>query len=121
MKNSHISKEVLDKIKNELQERLTKVDKELADISNEDGTVKFEEYGNKADENAQEMEKYHTDLATEKVLESTQRDLKGALARIEDGTYGKCKYCGINIPEKRLEARPVASACVECKTKLQNS
>ena len=42
------------------------------------------------------------------------------LKRIEDGTYGKCKYCGEDIAVKRLKARPVASACVACKTKLQS-
>ncbi len=120
-KKIHVSKDVLNKIKKELETRRDSLKSELADIANADGSVKFEEYGNKADENAQEIEKYTTDIATEKVLESTLRDIESALKRIEDGTYGKCKYCGIDIPEKRLLARPVASACVECKTKLQNS
>lgn len=116
-----ISKDTLDAIKKELLERKDNVTKELLEISNTDGSVKFFEYGSKADENAQEIEQYTTDLATEKVLESTLRDINSALERIENGTYGVCKYCGIDIPEKRLKARPVASACVECKTKLQNS
>lgn len=120
-KETHISADVLEKIKAELLERRDNLRKELGEISNKDGSVKFEEYGDKADENAQEIEKYTTDIATEKVLESTLRDIESALARMEDGTYGQCKYCDIDIPEKRMVARPVASACVDCKTKLQNS
>jgi DnaK suppressor protein len=38
-----------------------------------------------------------------------------ALKRIEDGTYGICEFCGEEISEKRLEARPVTTSCVECK------
>ena len=39
-----------------------------------------------------------------------------ALARIESGTYGICLECGEKISSKRLEARPVAELCIECKT-----
>jgi DnaK suppressor protein len=60
-------------------------------------------------------------LATEKVLEHSLRDIENALKRIEEGNYGICKYCKKPIGKKRMQVRPVASACVECKTKLQNS
>lgn len=39
-----------------------------------------------------------------------------ALARIEEGTYGICESCGNPIGLKRLEARPVTTLCIECKT-----
>ncbi len=39
-----------------------------------------------------------------------------ALARIEGGTYGICESCGNPISIKRLEARPVTTLCIECKT-----
>ncbi len=42
-----------------------------------------------------------------------------ALARIEDGTYGICDSCGENIALKRLEARPVAKYCIDCKTRQE--
>lgn len=82
---------------------------------------KFPEYGDKPDENAQEISDYTTNTATEKVLEKTLADIEGALKRIENGTYGTCKYCGQAIAPKRLQARPVASACVNCKTELQEN
>jgi len=45
----------------------------------------------------------------------TQLDeLDAALARVEQGTYGVCERCGQQIPEGRLEARPVARTCVSC-------
>lgn len=36
-----------------------------------------------------------------------------ALGRIEKGTYGTCEVCGKQIEEKRLEADPAATTCVE--------
>ena len=39
-----------------------------------------------------------------------------ALARIEDGTYGVCDGCGCDIAIKRLQARPVAKYCIDCKS-----
>lgn len=41
--------------------------------------------------------------------------IKEALKRIDDGTYGYCEECGEPISEKRLEARPVTTSCIECK------
>lgn len=39
-----------------------------------------------------------------------------ALKRIEDGEYGYCDNCGVEIGLKRLEARPTATLCIDCKT-----
>lgn len=38
------------------------------------------------------------------------------LAKIDAGEYGYCDNCGIEIGLKRLEARPTASLCIDCKT-----
>jgi len=119
MKNEALTPEILAKIKKELMEKKAQIESELKEIE-DDGEVKFPEYGDKADENAQEMETYTTNLATDQILEATLRDTNDALDRIEKGTYGVCKYCHQPIDIKRLEVRPVASACIECKTKLQN-
>ena len=39
-----------------------------------------------------------------------------ALGRIENGEYGYCDSCGVEIGLKRLEARPTATMCIDCKT-----
>ena len=38
------------------------------------------------------------------------------LDRIENGEYGYCDSCGVEIGLKRLEARPTATLCIDCKT-----
>jgi RNA polymerase-binding transcription factor len=38
------------------------------------------------------------------------------LANIAQGDYGYCSSCGVEIGLKRLEARPTATQCIDCKT-----
>lgn len=38
------------------------------------------------------------------------------IAKIDTGDYGYCESCGIEIGLKRLEARPTATLCIDCKT-----
>ncbi|MHB8080257.1 MAG: TraR/DksA family transcriptional regulator [Candidatus Krumholzibacteriia bacterium] len=40
-----------------------------------------------------------------------------ALARIEDGTYGRCESCNGQIAIERLKALPYTRLCIECKEK----
>lgn len=44
-----------------------------------------------------------------------------ALKKIEDKTYGECENCGEAIGVRRLEARPVAQLCIDCKTEQENA
>ncbi len=39
-----------------------------------------------------------------------------ALQNLERGDYGYCETCGIEIGIRRLEARPTATQCIDCKT-----
>jgi len=42
-------------------------------------------------------------------------ELEAALARIDQGTFGRCTECGAEIAFKRLAAYPVATRCAECQ------
>ena len=59
------------------------------------------------------------DREMEQSLEDNAEHLLGridaALARIDEGTYGRCERCGEAIGEERLEALPYATRCIECK------
>ncbi|MCU1272793.1 MAG: transcriptional regulator, TraR/DksA family [Bryobacterales bacterium] len=43
------------------------------------------------------------------------RNVKGALARIADGSYGTCMHCEEEITLKRLNAVPWAAFCIRCQ------
>lgn len=39
-----------------------------------------------------------------------------ALTRLDEHEYGFCEACGVEIGIRRLEARPTATLCIDCKT-----
>ncbi|RMD84021.1 MAG: hypothetical protein D6808_07680 [Candidatus Dadabacteria bacterium] len=47
------------------------------------------------------------------------KKIEKSLQKIEDKTYGECLMCGENIGIARLEARPVAELCIDCKTEQE--
>lgn len=73
---------------------------------------KFDELGNEEGENASEVENFGNQLAVTEELESHLKKVEWALARIEDGTYGKCSE-GDDIEEDRLRALPTAETCMK--------
>ncbi len=58
-------------------------------------------------------------------LNDTQRlmlkDIDDALDRISRGEYGVCTECGEDINVKRLEVRPQAKYCIDCKTDIEKN
>lgn len=55
--------------------------------------------------------------ATLAFIDSTRErlaDVRQALAKMDEGTYGICERCGERIAEARLEARPLSVRCVGC-------
>ncbi|AEP28677.1 RNA polymerase-binding protein DksA [Brumicola nitratireducens] len=44
------------------------------------------------------------------------KKIEKTLKRIEDDDFGFCDTCGIEIGIRRLEARPTADMCIDCKT-----
>ena len=61
-----------------------------------------------------------TDIAIELRNRDRERKLikkiEETITLIESGDYGYCAGCGVDIGIKRLEARPTATLCIDCKT-----
>lgn len=125
--NQELSPTTIKEIEKQLLTQKKRILADLGDLSRpdnheaDDRSTKFPEYGDKPDENAQEISDYTTNVATEKVIEKSLADIESALDRIKKGTYGICKYCGNPIAEKRLLARPTANSCINCKMELQEN
>ena len=61
------------------------------------------------------------DLADDEALEGVDEVLRAeiqqirlALLRIGNGSYGTCAICGKEIRRERLKARPIATRCIDC-------
>jgi len=109
--------EKLLKEKDKLEKKLKSFAKPNPHVK-DDYDAKFPNIGDGEDENANEVALYSDNLSLERTFEKDLQDVKSALGRIKRGTYGKCKYCKIEIDPKRLLARPASSACVACKKRL---
>ncbi|RRA47733.1 TraR/DksA family transcriptional regulator [Acidipila sp. EB88] len=46
--------------------------------------------------------------------------VRAALERLTDGSFGECQLCGEQIGEKRLEAVPWTPYCISCQEKIEN-
>ena len=44
------------------------------------------------------------------------RKIEDSIIQLETGGYGYCESCGVEIGLGRLEARPTATLCLDCKT-----
>lgn len=114
----------LDEMKKTLLDEEVRLSRELSQFAKKnehaagDFNANFPDLGDKEDENAAEVAIYSDNLTLEQELESALRDVRSALKRFPDGTYGTCKYCKKPIDERRLLARPASSSCVECKKLL---
>jgi DnaK suppressor protein len=70
--------------------------------------------------------KDEVDSANDNILVSTSfrftnrenfylKKIKKALKKIEEGEYGLCEDCGVEITYQRLKARPTSELCINCK------
>ncbi len=72
-------------------------------------------FADPADRASQE-EEFSLELRTRDRERKLIKKIEKTLQIIEDGDYGFCESCGIEIGIRRLEARPTAELCIDCKT-----
>ena len=68
---------------------------------------------------ATQEEEFGLELRTRDRERKLLRKINAALTRIDDGTYGYCEETGEEIGLKRLEARPVATLCLEAQERRE--
>ncbi len=52
-------------------------------------------------------------------LELQLETIRGALSRVQDGSYGTCVFCGQVIAPVRLEATPETPSCIACQARFE--
>ncbi len=106
--------------KNKLGEELSLVEKELENVGRKNPDNKKDWEAEPADfdtsaaddsETADKIEEFEENTAILKELEIRYNDIKDALKKIENGTYGFCEVSGEPIEKDRLEANQAARTC----------
>ena len=87
----------------ELTSRVAEIDSELRKRLSAD-----------SEERATDLENHDALEAIENSERHEIRQIKEALKRIAEGTYGVCIRCGADIDPKRLKALPTATRCISC-------
>ncbi|MDP2630951.1 MAG: TraR/DksA C4-type zinc finger protein [Candidatus Uhrbacteria bacterium] len=112
--------EKLTKFKELLSKELTVVENELRSVGRVNPTNpkdwepvpdKMDTLAADSNEVADTIESYEENSAILKQLEIRLNEIKEALKKIDNGSYGKCRICDALIDEKRLEANPAANTC----------
>jgi DnaK suppressor protein len=77
-----------------------------------------EEAANFADpaDRASQEEEFALELRTRDRERKLIKKIDEFVADIDTGDYGYCEQCGVEIGIRRLEARPTATLCIDCKT-----
>jgi DnaK suppressor protein len=65
---------------------------------------------------ATQEEEFSIELRTRDRERKLIRKIDSTLKTIDSGDYGYCEECGVDIGIRRLEARPTATLCIDCKT-----
>lgn len=65
---------------------------------------------------ASQAETFSLELRTRDRERKLIKKIEEALRHLESGDYGFCDECGVEIGLRRLEARPTATLCIDCKT-----
>jgi|688.fasta_scaffold01223_5 RNA polymerase-binding transcription factor DksA len=107
----------LDYYRKKLLEKKDRILSELNSVATKDKLsssyeVKYENISEDEEDNIQEQVNYERDILVEGTLEETLTAIDIALARIEDGTYGRDIHTGELIDERRLEILPEAEEVV---------
>jgi DnaK suppressor protein len=65
---------------------------------------------------ASQEEEFSIELRTRDRERKLLKKIGQSIQAINDEEYGYCESCGIDIGIRRLEARPTATLCIDCKT-----
>lgn len=94
--------------KDRLEARLEEADKYGLHDTMSFSTGELSQYDNHPADTATDLYERGKDLALYEHVQKELEDVKAALSRIENGTYGVCEVTGKQIPIERLEAMPTA-------------
>lgn len=95
-----------------LTERESALEEQLAELTKPVGELGSISFGKRVGEGTSMAVDRLAAVSAQEHLLAMLEDVRRALQRVQDGTYGVCEVCGTPIPEGRLEARPWATRCV---------
>ena len=91
-------------------ELMSEVDRTLNTMQDESSSLPD------VNDRATQEEEFAIELRTRDRERKLIRKIEQSIEAIQNDDYGFCETCGIEIGLRRLEARPTATLCIDCKT-----
>lgn len=98
------------------QEILKEIDGSLGQSLTEDQQRRLESARDVGDQALMDLDR-ELGISLMEMRNRRRQAIDEALMRLNEGTYGICAECGVEISERRLEAVPFAKLCVECQAR----
>lgn len=99
-------RKILEKWRHELMQE---VDNTLSEMKSADVLADL-------NDRATQEETFNLELRTRDRERKLIKKIEEAIEQIDNKDYGYCESCGVEIGIRRLEARPTATLCIDCKT-----
>jgi DnaK suppressor protein len=103
----------MDQTRETLSTKLSEIEEQLATMSAPPSEQSNISFGKRVGDGTQMAVDRLSQVAVADQLQVTEIDVRRALVKLDEGSYGRCDVCGRPIPEGRLEALPWATLCVE--------
>jgi len=110
--------DTLVEIKAHLEEEQTRLHSRITELSGQDPFSDPDRTNDNAASDTEASEESNHDRVSALVTELKNQavDVKNALSKISDGTYGFCTVCGNMIDTGRLAIHPTATMCLTCES-----
>lgn len=115
-----LSNQQINNFKQQLQQTKQRLEEQINDSDDfglsrniKDSTGELSNYDNHPADQGTELYEREKDLALGEHTRDEIRDIDRALKAIDEGQYGKCEVCSIEIPLERLNIIPTTTFCVE--------
>jgi len=97
-----------------LRTRLDEIEARLAELAKPPEAGAGIGFGKRIGDGTNEAISRRNDVGVGNSLLVTEEKLQRALAKLEEGSYGRCDRCGGDIAPGRLEAAPESVLCIDC-------
>jgi DnaK suppressor protein len=97
-----------------LRDRLEEVQARIAELAKAPEPGSGIGFGKRIGDGTSEAISRRNDIGVGNSLVVTEEKLERALAKLEEGSYGRCDGCGGPIGPGRLEVAPESALCIEC-------
>ena len=104
----------LDAIRRELEARRASMGERVATLAERPELGSAQGFGKRIGDGTTEAISRLTEIGVGRTLETGLARTERALAKLDEGSYGRCDACGEPIPAGRLRAMPDSVLCVAC-------